>query len=237
MERLLMESGESPSDPTGKKPHERKFYGVTVGRVINPIDFLSVGRVQVQLPFIDSGDLSAFARVAVPMAGIFSGDYFIPNPGDEVLVAFEHGDLDSPIIIGSLWNVVQRPPMPTPLAQLRAIRTLTGNQIVFSELPPSITIQTAPTPPTLPPLPATPTAPFPTIQMTSLGVDVATAGMIMLQAGPTTSIIMNPAGITLQAGSNVVSITAAGITINSTTLVDIQGAASVTILGGIVQIN
>jgi hypothetical protein len=60
--------------------------------------------------------------------------------------------------------------------------------------------------------------------------------MITLQAGPTTSITMNPAGIILQAGESSVAITAAGVTIN-TTLLGLQGSACVTIQGGFVQIN
>jgi hypothetical protein len=45
----------------------RKFYGVTVGRVINLTDAMMLGRVR-QMPFIDSLDLSPWARVATPMA-------------------------------------------------------------------------------------------------------------------------------------------------------------------------
>jgi uncharacterized protein involved in type VI secretion and phage assembly len=38
------------------------------------------------------------------------GIYFLPEVGDEVLVAFERGDLRFPYVIGSLWNGKQ----PTP---------------------------------------------------------------------------------------------------------------------------
>ena len=70
--------------------------------MINLLDPLTLGRVQVQLPFIDALDLSPWARIAVPMAGLGHGHYFIPNLSDEVLVAFEHGDVNAPYIIGSL---------------------------------------------------------------------------------------------------------------------------------------
>ena len=47
---------------------KKKYYGVTVGKVINPLDPMMLGRVQVQLPFMDSLDLSPWCRVAMPMA-------------------------------------------------------------------------------------------------------------------------------------------------------------------------
>jgi len=68
---------------------KRKMYGVQVGRVINLLDPLTLGRVQVQLPSIDALDLAPWARVAMPMASILCGFYFIPQIGDQVLVAFE----------------------------------------------------------------------------------------------------------------------------------------------------
>ena len=81
---------------------------------------------------LDSLDLSPWARIALPMAGVLHGMYFIPNINDEVLVAFEHGDVNAPYIIGSLWNAMAPPPLQSPVPQIRAIRTLAGNQIVFT---------------------------------------------------------------------------------------------------------
>ena len=213
----------------------KKYYGVTVGKVINPLDPMMLGRVQVQLPFIDSLDLSPWARVAVPMAGLLHGTYFIPNLGDEVLVAFEHGDVNAPYIIGCLWNAMAPPPLPSPVPQIRAIRTLAGNQIVFTEAPPSVTIQTAPTPPVTMPAPPTPTGPYQTIMLSSAGIQIMS---------PTPIQIMSPTGIQIMAGANIINLTPDGITITGTPnlnltaagVVNITGPA-INITGGLVKIN
>lgn len=214
---------------------DTKFYGVTVGKVINPLDPMSLGRVQVQLPFIDSLDLQPWARVAVPMAGPFSGTYFIPNVGDEVLVAFEHGDSGVPYIIGSLWNAISRPPLPSPVPQIRTIRTLVGNQIVFEDVPPAITIQTSPTPPVPIPLPGSPTGPHQTIRISPAGVEVTSPVSIRMQVG-TNTLLISPAGITLQVGSNVVNITPQGVSVAGTEI-DLMAVGQAVIAGAMVRIN
>ena len=48
---ILMEGGENAQKDYSDEP--KKFYGVTVGRVINPLDPMMLGRLQVQMPFID----------------------------------------------------------------------------------------------------------------------------------------------------------------------------------------
>jgi phage baseplate assembly protein gpV len=190
---------------------KRKFYGVTVGRVINPLDPLTLGRVQVQLPMIDDVELSPWARVAAPMAGITHGHYFIPNPGDEVLVAFENGELSAPYILGSLWNATAPPPLPSPVAQIRAIRTLAGNQIVFSEVPPTVTLQSGPTPPVTIPAPPTP-------------------------AGPPT-VILSPAGIQILFGLNIINLTPDGITITGTPNLNLVATAAITMTAPTITLN
>jgi hypothetical protein len=214
---------------------KEKYYGVTVGKVINPLDPMTLGRVQVQLPFIDSLDLSPWARVAVPMAGLLHGTYFIPNIGDEVLVAFEHGDVNAPYIIGCLWNAMAPPPLPSPLLQIRAIRTLVGNQIVFTEAPPSVTIQTAPTPPATIPAPPTPTGPYQTIMMSSVGIHIMS---------PTPIQIISTTGIQIMVGTNIVNLTPDGITITGAPNLNLAAAGTVNITGpainitgGLVKIN
>ncbi|WP_040394756.1 type VI secretion system Vgr family protein [Aromatoleum toluclasticum] len=43
-------------------------------------------------------------RVLSPMAGADWGGHFVPRPGQEVLVAFQHGNIDRPVVIGTLYN-------------------------------------------------------------------------------------------------------------------------------------
>ena len=72
-------------------PEERRINGVAEAIVINNVDCLAVGRVQVRLPWLPGHE--PWARVATMMAGMGRGSYFIPQIGDEVLVAFKNGDV------------------------------------------------------------------------------------------------------------------------------------------------
>ena len=213
---------------------KKKFYGVFTAQVINPVDPMTLGRVQVRAPFLDALDLQPWARVVVPMAGMLHGNYFIPNFGDEVLVAFEHGDPRAPYIIGGLWTAMALPPLPSPLPQIRAIRTIAGNQIVFTEVPPSVTIQTAPTAPEVLPSPPSPTGPHSTIMMSPAGIQAMTPTTIQLVVG-TTTILMNPSSITLVLGSSMITMTPAGIDIMGTKISVLASDFSVT--AGMIRLN
>lgn len=81
-----------------------RVYGVVTGVVTNNQDPDGLGRVKVQFPWLSDGDESAWARLAVPMAGPDAGTYFLPEVDDEVLVAFEHGDVRFPYVLGSMWG-------------------------------------------------------------------------------------------------------------------------------------
>lgn len=215
---------------------KRKFYGVTTGRVINVLDPLTLGRVQVQLPFIDALDLAPWARIAVPFAGSMSGHYFIPDVGDQVLVAFEHGDVNAPYVLGGLWSAMAPPPLPSPVPQIRAIRTLVGNQLVMTEAPPTVTLQNAPTPAAALPAPPSPTGPHCTVMLSPVGVQVMSPTMVTVQVAATT-LLVTPEGITMQASGNVVSLSPAGITITAVGALTISAAGPCSITAPLVRIN
>lgn len=116
------------------------FAGVAVVKVIQNVDILGMGRVQVDLPW--AADIKPWASIAAPSAGNKCGFYAIPQVGDEVLVAFAHGDLRRPYILGSLWNTSAPPQYSTPEAPFayRTLRTPAGHQLEFDDLQQKITI-------------------------------------------------------------------------------------------------
>ena len=63
-----------------------------------------MGRVKVRFPGLDTTQESAWGRLLTPGGGSSRGSVMIPEVGDEVLVAFEHGDPRQPIILGGLFG-------------------------------------------------------------------------------------------------------------------------------------
>lgn len=73
------------------------------------------GRVKVSFPWQnDNTDPSCWIRVSQFWAGPRWGAFFWPRVGHEVLVAFEHGDPDRPVIVGSAYNAENMPPLTLP---------------------------------------------------------------------------------------------------------------------------
>jgi uncharacterized protein involved in type VI secretion and phage assembly len=78
--------------------------GLVVGEVTNINDPNQMGRVKVRFPGLDTTQESAWGRLLTPGGGSSRGSVMIPEVGDEVLVAFEHGDPRQPIILGGLFG-------------------------------------------------------------------------------------------------------------------------------------
>jgi uncharacterized protein involved in type VI secretion and phage assembly len=120
----------------GNQNHEnQRFYGVTVGIVTNNQDPDKLGRVKVKFPWLSDAEESYWARVLTPMAGNDRGIYFLPEVNDEVLVAFEQGDINYPYILGALWNGKDKPPGKNDDGKnnQRMIKSRSGHQIILDD--------------------------------------------------------------------------------------------------------
>ena len=116
---------------------------IAVAKVVSNQDQTGLGRVQIKLRWNPAATL--WARVATPMAGRDNGSYFMPQPEDEVLVAFNQADLTEAYVIGCLWSAPRRPPKAGPQdpKNLRAIRTPAGHELLFDDQQNLVSITTA----------------------------------------------------------------------------------------------
>ena len=108
-----------------------RIYGVAVGLVIDNKDPQALGRVRLKLPALSDDEIGHWARIAVLMAGADRGTFFLPEVGDEVLVAFEHGDIARPYVLGGLWNGQDKPPEANADGKnnLRLVKSRSGHLI------------------------------------------------------------------------------------------------------------
>jgi uncharacterized protein involved in type VI secretion and phage assembly len=199
---------------------EDRVDGVAVAVVLDNIDMSGEARVQVQLPWLPG--VEPWARVAAGAAGSSRGFFLQPQIGDEVLVAFEHGDVRAPYVIGSLWNGRDKPPTDQPIdAQNKVIlQTEQGHVIELDDLKQSLTITT------------------PTGQKIT-----ADTQKIELEAGSSKLTLETSGSIKLEASTQI-ELKATTIKLNGTT-VDVQasadlslkGSASCSVQGGLVRIN
>lgn len=118
-------------DTEEREAIESRINGVVVGIVTNNEDPEDMGRVKVKFPWLSNEDESHWARLSTPMAGNDRGVYFLPEVDDEVLLAFEHGDMRFPYIVGSLWNGKDKPPASNQDGKnnIRVIKSRSGHVI------------------------------------------------------------------------------------------------------------
>ncbi|HSN28703.1 MAG TPA: phage baseplate assembly protein V [Kofleriaceae bacterium] len=89
---------------------DRKLYGVFTGIVEKNDDPEHEGRVKLSFPWLDDVTITDWCRVLQPYAGPKYGAMFVPEKQSEVLVAFVHGDMNEPVVIGGLYNGDDKPP-------------------------------------------------------------------------------------------------------------------------------
>ncbi len=117
---------------------------IQVAVVVDTDDPDKLGRIKVQFPWYTKEGLPAqpvmWVRVLTPHAGEKRGFFCLPEVGDEVVVGFEHGDPHLPLVLGSLYNGKDVPPLDGhPVGwsgsdnNLKLFRTKSGNEIYFND--------------------------------------------------------------------------------------------------------
>jgi uncharacterized protein involved in type VI secretion and phage assembly len=114
---------------------DSRVFGVVTGVVTNNQDPEGLGRVKLKFPWLSDEEESDWARVATPMAGKERGLFLLPEVEDEVLVAFERGDVRYPYVIGSLWNKNAPPPVANDDGKnhLRVLKSRGGHVIRLND--------------------------------------------------------------------------------------------------------
>ena len=110
--------------------------GVYTASVLDNRDPDGLARVLVRVSGLDDPTAArgAWARMATMMAGRDRGTWFLPEVGDEVLVAFERGEVRAPYVIGALWNAKSLPPATGREATTtKLIKSRSGVMLRFSD--------------------------------------------------------------------------------------------------------
>ena len=123
------------TDTEEERERTRKINGVAVGIVTDNQDPEGLCRIKVQFPWLSEESESDWVKVVSFMAGRERGAVFLPEVDDEVIVAFEHGDINYPYVIGALWNSEDSPPETNADGRnnIRKIRSRSGHEILFND--------------------------------------------------------------------------------------------------------
>lgn len=103
--------------------------------VLDNHDPKKLGRVKVQFQWQkENGDETPWLRVAASGAGGSHGAYFVPEKGDQTMIAFENNNPNTPYVLGSLYHGQASPgDSADPDNNVKVIKTRSGNHIYLSD--------------------------------------------------------------------------------------------------------
>lgn len=235
---------------SGLIPGARGLFNATVKQMYNDPD--SQYRILVEIPLFDTNGAGIWARLSNFYSTSGAGAFFLPEVGDEVVVAFLNEDPRFPVILGSLYSSSSNKPYnslnPNEKNTIKAIVSKSGisvefddenkvwtvatpnkNTIILSDKDKKITIQDQNSN---------------SIVMSESGIDLSSQKNINISAQQNVSIKGNQ-GITIQSSSGDVQTTALNIKENAnmqysaqgSQMAQVQGGMQLTLKGAMVMIN
>ena len=217
---MTMYSSLLADDERQRRAAADRIYVVVVGLVTNNQDPDGVGRVKVRFPWLSDQDESQWARIAAPMAGKDRGVYLLPEVDDEVLVAFEHGDIRRPYVVGALWNSKDTPPASNSDGKnnIRIIKSRSGHVVKLNDEDGKETIEI---------------------------IDKSTKNSIVIDTAANSITITSDKDITLKAANGTITLDAQKVAVKSSADskieagagMDVKASGTMNIKGATVNIN
>lgn len=118
------------SDDRERRESRHRITGVAPAIVTDNQDPEELGRIKVRFPWLVDESESDWVRITSSRR-----TFFLPEVDDEVLVAFEQGDINRPYVIGGLWNTQMPPPETNQDGQnnIRTIQSRSGHHLTFND--------------------------------------------------------------------------------------------------------
>jgi hypothetical protein len=215
---FALASGGGSGGGAGTRP---EVPGVVLGTVVDNMDEESQGRIKVMFPWLSQAYVSAWAptvQIGASVGG--TGFVWVPEVGDQVLVAFDRGDVGHPYVIGNLYNTINRPEPPPNIEGAVASRRIMSrmrHSIEFDDGPEAmgITISDGD-------------------QTVSIKLDAEQSSITLMAAGPinveaAAGMSFKAAGsLAIEAGGTV-SIEGVGVTINSGGSLSMAGSSGASV--------
>jgi uncharacterized protein involved in type VI secretion and phage assembly len=115
---------------------ELRYYGVYEALVSDVNDPAREGRVKIKMPWFDPELETEWCRVRQFYAGNGYGAFYVPERGDEVLIAFIKGSMSEPVILGGLYNPEDKPPSHRDAqTDQKMLRTKAGHEFLLDDSP------------------------------------------------------------------------------------------------------
>ncbi|AWG26039.1 type VI secretion system Vgr family protein [Flavobacterium kingsejongi] len=110
--------------------------------IISNDDPEGLGRVKVAFSWQkNSGANTPWIRMINPHSGGGKGFYFVPEIGEEVLVAFEGGNAEKPFVLGGMYNGSASSSYHTSGNDQKVIHTRSGTKMIFNDAAGSVFIE------------------------------------------------------------------------------------------------
>jgi uncharacterized protein involved in type VI secretion and phage assembly len=192
--------------------------GVVIALVTDNNDPNNQARVKLKFPWLDDNYESNWARVTQLGAGPNSGALFMPEVNDEVLVAFEFGDIRRPYVVGSLYNGQDTPNLGNSLfnngqVMRRGLISRKGHQFIFFDDPSKSGIAIISSDSNL----------KISINETNSEIHISSQGKVHVESQQ---------DMTLESGGNLKLTAQQGISLEAQTNLDLKGTSGATLDGG-----